>query len=102
MVVRDSLRWPMKHYTFVGIDPPAEYGFNVNREKPFELKLVEGLRKYPYGCGNPDIDAKRRERNPFMRTESFALACPSLSKLLNWCGVQLYHGPLPWDAEPSS
>jgi hypothetical protein len=41
--------------------------------------------------------AKRLERNPYLRAVPYALSCPELRKLLDWCGPGLFPDPLPWD-----
>ena len=84
--------------------------------KPFEHD--------PYGCTDPGLQRKRRERNPFRRSVryprgyypnptpnshpspnpnpspaqvSYPRGCPEIAPLLAHCSTELFHGPLPWN-----
>lgn len=94
-----ALRWPAQQFKYIGVDPPASTGFDLdfatqgeqqNAAKPFE--------KDPYGCHTPILQEKRKSRNPFSRTPPYVLTCPEMKDLLTYCGPELYPPhQLPWD-----
>jgi len=92
-----ALKWPVEQFNYVGVDPPPETGFSLERSeqgerenaaKPFETDL--------YGCNSPVLQKKRLDRNPFHRTAPYELSCPEMKDLLHWCGSDLFPGSLPW------
>lgn len=93
-----ALGWPADRFVYIGVDPPASTGFNLeesargeyeNAAKPFEAD--------PYGCHSAVLQEKRRARNPLFRTPSYELTCPEIKGLLNWCGPKSYPSDaLPW------
>lgn len=93
-----ALRWPPKQFAYVGVDPPASTGFNLQRATEGELQNAAApFEKDPYGCHTPVLQEKRKSRNPFMRTPPYALTCPEMKDLLSFCGPQLYPAErLPW------
>jgi hypothetical protein len=60
-----ALQWPKQSFSYIGVDPEANTGFNLqeatvgeleNAAKPFEID--------PYGCHSQVLQEKRRSRNP--------------------------------------
>jgi hypothetical protein len=94
----EALRWPEDRFRFIGVDPPASTGFDLeastrgeyeNAAKPFESD--------PYGCHSAVLQEKRQARNPFHRTAPYELTCPEMKGLLQYCGPKLYpKEELPW------
>lgn len=85
-------------FKYVGLDPPLGSRFNLDAAARGEY--AHALRLFsedPYGCASPLLVAKRLERNPYLRAVPYALSCPELRKLLDWCGPGLFPDPLPWD-----
>lgn len=93
---RAALRFPQSRFHFVGLDPPhlargvlaAELSHS---SKPFETD--------PYGCGAPELTAKRAARNPFRRgrpAAGYDDSCPEMSGLLEHCAAAYFGGALPW------
>jgi len=93
-----ALRFPPSRFEYIGVDPPAETGFNLeeatkgeqeNAAKPFEQD--------PYGCHSTVLQEKRQQRNPFSRTPPYALSCPDMKELLQYCGPALIPiDKVPW------
>ena len=93
-----ALGWPADRFVFIGVDPPASTGFNLeestrgeheNAAKPFQAD--------PYGCHSAILQEKRIARNPLKRTPPYELTCPEMRGLLNWCGPKAYpRAELPW------
>eukprot|EP00593_Proboscia_inermis_P013202 CAMPEP_0171309286 /NCGR_PEP_ID=MMETSP0816-20121228/19455_1 /TAXON_ID=420281 /ORGANISM="Proboscia inermis, Strain CCAP1064/1" /LENGTH=328 /DNA_ID=CAMNT_0011792733 /DNA_START=335 /DNA_END=1321 /DNA_ORIENTATION=+ len=93
-----ALRWPTELFDYIGIDPPKNTGFDLERSTAGEL--VNSARPFendPYGCNSPVLQQKRMERNPYHRTPPYELTCPELKSLLHWCGPDLISiSELPW------
>ena len=93
-----ALQWPEDRFVYIGIDPPATTGFDLevstrgeyeNAAKPFESD--------PYGCHTDVLQEKRKARNPFSRTPPYELTCPEMKGLLKYCGTKLYpKEEVPW------
>jgi hypothetical protein len=94
-----ALQWPSQKFSFIGVDPDASTGFDLeaaskgeseNAAKPFESD--------PYGCNTDVLKKKRMDRNPFHRTPPYELSCPDMRTLLNWCGPQFISvSEVPWN-----
>jgi hypothetical protein len=93
-----ALQWPAHRFHYVGVDPPASTGFDLeeatqgevqNAAKPFETD--------PYGCNSKILQDKRKSRNPFSRIPPYELSCPDMKELLHHCGPGLFpKHKLPW------
>jgi hypothetical protein len=95
-----ALQWPASNFHYVGVDPPASTGFNLEESSEGERKnSLEPFQTDPYGCHTDILLQKRKERNPFQRTAPYPLSCPEMRELLKWCGPQLIaKGQVPWGA----
>lgn len=95
---RKALRWPARKFRYIGIDPPASTGFDLERSTKGELEnAAKPFESDPYGCHSEVLQEKRRQRNPFSRTPPYALSCPSMKALLEHCGPDLIDASLiPW------
>jgi len=94
---RSAVRYPARSFNFVGVDPPSSTGFDVNQLDYWEKKAA--LKPYKndlYGCNSKLLVERRKERNPFLRSNGYASTCPQLQGLLAWCGKGVYPGKLPW------
>jgi hypothetical protein len=93
-----ALQWPVKRFTFVGYDPPASTGFDVEQSTRGELENAAlPFETDPYGCHSDALKQKRRERNPFARTPPYDVSCPQLQTLLHYCGPSIISGSsVPW------
>ncbi|KAL3932619.1 MAG: hypothetical protein SGBAC_010765 [Bacillariaceae sp.] len=95
-----ALQWPAGKFTFIGVNPPAYTGFDLDTSATGELQnSLQPYQEDPYGCGEV-LQKKRRERNPFYRTAPYPLSCPDLKPLLDWCGPDII--PLnmtPWETK---
>lgn len=93
-----ALQWPKQSFSYIGVDPEANTGFNLqeatvgeleNAAKPFEID--------PYGCHSQVLQEKRRSRNPFKRTPPYELSCPDMKELLSYCGPAIIpKSKVPW------
>lgn len=94
---RAAIDFPRSHFEYIGVQPARGSKFDFARAEIGELRnSVRQFEADPYGCHNPDLEAKREARNPFRRTNPYPLACPELSDLFNWCETSLFPGPFPW------
>jgi len=94
---RRALRFPLNRFSFVGVDPPASTGFDMQKLSYWEKKAaLKPFQNDMYGCRSKELVQKREERNPFFRTPSYELTCPEIKGLLSWCGPGIYSGKLPW------
>jgi hypothetical protein len=94
----NALHWPIDHFHYVGIDPPASTGFDlaVSTEGEKNNSLLP-FKMDPYGCHSDILQQKRKERNPFSRLAPYELTCPEMKTLLHWCGPELIsEQELPW------
>mmetsp|Transcript_952 Transcript_952/g.2861 ORF Transcript_952/g.2861 Transcript_952/m.2861 type:complete len:358 (-) Transcript_952:238-1311(-) len=97
---RKALRFPLLHFDFLGVQPPAVSRFDVARAEHGEFEhSVRYFEADPYGCRTPALAAKRSARNPFRRTTPYTLACPDIRSLFNWCGPGPFPDRLPWEAD---
>lgn len=99
---RESLRFPSDAFRYVGLHTGGHFD-QAAAEAGEQTSAVVPYRLDPYGCaqGGP-LAAKRLERNPFHRTPPYALVCPEMRELFEWCLPQLFEGKLPWSAAISS
>ncbi|PPQ98386.1 hypothetical protein CVT24_004065 [Panaeolus cyanescens] len=101
---RQALRWPHKHFKYIGIDPEVTADSSSNHIKG---ELQNGYIPYSrdiYGCHTVLAD-KRRIRNPWSRFHPYYTSSPDLAALMDWCpgeaqggATALFNGPLPWDS----
>eukprot|EP00934_Nitzschia_sp_Nitz4_P001881 Nitzschia sp. Nitz4//scaffold8_size234185//232841//234078//NITZ4_001308-RA/size234185-augustus-gene-0.283-mRNA-1//-1//CDS//3329559959//1881//frame0 len=93
-----ALQWPSEKFSYVGVDPPASTGFNLQRSIVGERENAAApFEQDPYGCHSEVLQKKRRERNPFHRTPPYTISCPDLSELLHYCGPDPFPvHKLPW------
>lgn len=85
-------------FRYMGLDPPPASRFDLAQAAHGEYE--NALRLFsedPYGCRSEVLVRKRAERNPYQRTVPYRLSCPEIVRLLDWCGPDLFPGPLPWD-----
>jgi len=93
-----ALHWPLNRFSYVGIDPLPSTGFDLAKSKAGEVQnAAKPFESDPYGCHSPILQQKRKERNPFSRTPPYKLSCPDMSRLLDYCGPELFPSELPWD-----
>ena len=93
-----AIGFPLHKFRFIGVDPPASTGFDLVQSTQGELaNAARPFLDDPYGCQTPSLQQKRRIRNPFSRTPPYALTCPELKDLLDYCGPQVFPADkLPW------
>ena len=93
-----ALQWPTTRFEYVGIDPPASTGFNLQESSEGEKRnSMLPFQSDPYGCHSEVLQQKRKERNPFSRKAPYELTCPDMKELLNWCGPELIpKTKVPW------
>lgn len=85
-----ALRWPADRFVYVGVDPPASTGFDLQRSTEGESKNAAApFEQDPYGCHSAVLQEKRKGRNPFKRTPPYGLSCPEMKDLLTFCGPEL-------------
>jgi len=95
---RAAIRFPLQNFNYIGIDPSPPTRFDLEKAEIGEkTNSVVQFQADQYGCSSPELLAKRLARNPFRRTNPYPLSCPDLRGLLEWCKVELYPLPLPWD-----
>ncbi|KAL7541831.1 hypothetical protein ACHAXR_012638 [Thalassiosira sp. AJA248-18] len=94
-----ALQWPLDHFHYVGVDPLASTGFNLQESSEGEKKnSLLPFQSDPYGCHSEKLQQKRKERNPFARKAPYELTCPEMKDLLHWCGPQLISKTqVPWE-----
>jgi len=93
-----ALRWPLNAFSYVGIDPSASTGFDLQKSTVAEYQnAAKPFETDPYGCNSPILQQKRLDRNPFSRTPPYKLSCVELVDLMDWCGPELFPYELPWD-----
>mmetsp|Transcript_10210 Transcript_10210/g.24535 ORF Transcript_10210/g.24535 Transcript_10210/m.24535 type:complete len:437 (+) Transcript_10210:12-1322(+) len=93
-----ALRWPPDRFSYVGVDPPASTGFDLQRATNGELEnAAKPFEQDPYGCHSELLQQKRKDRNPFSRTAPYPLSAPEMKELLGYCGPQLFPDDrVPW------
>ena len=98
---RAALGWPEDKFTYIGVDPPASTGFDLQASTQGEMEnAAKPFEADPYGCHSEVLQEKRIARNPFSRTPPYELTCPELKALLNYCGPKLFpKEELPWGKE---
>jgi len=100
---RAALDFPRSRFQYIGVQPTRGSRFDfASAELGERRNAVRQFEADPYGCNNPDLEAKRDARNPFRRTNPYPLACPELADLFNWCGTEVFPGPLPWGQASSA
>ncbi|MCL5746349.1 MAG: hypothetical protein M1541_20865 [Acidobacteria bacterium] len=88
---REAIRWPKEHFRYVGANNPPGLAQALAAEQQTALKY----RRDPYSAG-AELEAKRRERNPFGREHPYWRTCPELTALFKYRGPELFPGSLPW------
>ncbi len=79
-----ALQWPSDRFHYIGVDPPASTGFDLDQAALGELEnAAQFFESDPYGCHSPTLQEKRKSRNPFARTPPYELSCPDLKDLLH-------------------
>ena len=93
-----ALRWPSNQFVYVGIDPPASTGFDIDASTKGELEnAAKPFESDPYGCHSDILQQKRLDRNPYSRTPPYPLSCPEMAELLKYCGPELFPlDQIPW------
>jgi len=93
-----ALQWARNRFHYVGVDPPASTGFNLEESSAGEKKnSLVPFQTDPYGCHTDILQQKRKERNPYQRTAPYPLTCPEMKELLSWCGPDLIpKSQVPW------
>ena len=93
-----ALQWPLDHFHYVGVDPPASTGFDLRASSEGERNnSLLPFQSDPYGCHTEILQRKRKERNPFSRKAPYELTCPEMKELLHWCGPKLIaKANVPW------
>ena len=93
-----ALRWPPDRFSYIGVDPPASTGFDLQRATNGELEnAAKPFEQDPYGCHSELLQQKRKDRNPFSRTAPYPLSAPEMKELLGYCGPQLFpEDRVPW------
>jgi hypothetical protein len=93
-----SVLWPSDQFDYVGIDPDASTGFDIEEATKGELmNAAMPFESDPYGCHTEILLEKRRMRNPFKRTPPYELTCPEMKELLHWCGPGIITSDkVPW------
>ncbi len=93
-----ALQWARNRFNYVGVDPPASTGFNLEESTEGERKnSLVPFQTDPYGCHTDILQQKRKERNPYQRTAPYPLTCPEMKQLLSWCGPDLIpKSQVPW------
>ena len=67
-----ALRWPSERFVYVGVDPPASTGFDLEQSAEGERKNAAApFEQDPYGCHSEVLQEKRKSRNPFKRTPPY-------------------------------
>jgi len=93
-----ALLWPDTRFEYIGVDPPASSGFDLEESQQGELEnAARPFESDPYGCYTSVLQQKRKDRNPFSRTPPYILSCPDMASLLSWCGPELIpRSEVPW------
>jgi hypothetical protein len=93
-----AIRWPPERFQFIGVDPPASTGFDLEKsQKGEDENAAKPFETDPYGCHSEKLQQKRRERNPFSRTAPYDVSVPGMKELLHYCGPQLIPQQMvPW------
>lgn len=93
-----AILWPSNKFRYIGVDPPASTGFDLESAAVGELQnAAKPFESDPYGCHTSLLQEKRRMRNPFNRTPPYELSCPDMKHLLKWCGPERIAKELvPW------
>lgn len=93
-----AILWPSEKFLYVGVDPDASTGFNLEEATKGEMEnAAKPFQDDPYGCHTQVLQEKRRLRNPFHRTPPYELTCPEMKQLLQWCGPSIIEKEkVPW------
>jgi hypothetical protein len=85
-----ALRWPSDHFSFVGVDPSPDTGFDLATASQGELEnAAQPFEADPYGCHSAVLVEKRKSRDPFHRKAPYELTCPDMKEILYHCGPEL-------------
>ncbi|KAK6519420.1 hypothetical protein TWF281_003254 [Arthrobotrys megalospora] len=102
---RAAIRFPLEHFTYIGIDNTEDPEQLAGFAKGEKEGLLKQYRDDPHGCTDPELKDKRKGRNPFRTRHGYEVTCPELKGLLRWCmeddaikdgKTQQYPGSLPW------
>ena len=100
---RQALGISTDAFTYIGLDPPKDSKFDLQRATQGELEnAIKLFADDPYGCSDPALKEKRENRNPYRRSIPYSLSSPEIAELLAWCGPSVYDGALPWDSNAES
>jgi hypothetical protein len=93
-----AILWPSDQFVYVGVDPDASTGFNLEEATKGEMEnAAKPFQEDPYGCHTSVLQEKRRMRNPFHRTPPYEITCPEMKELLQWCGPNIIgKEKVPW------
>lgn len=92
---RQAIGYPTANFSYIGVRSSAP--FDQARAERGEVEAYTEFQHDMYGCNDRALREKRGKRNPFKRTVPYALACPELEELFDWCGPGLYDpSKLPW------
>lgn len=93
-----AILWPSDQFFYVGVDPDASTGFDIDEATRGELEsAAKPFQEDPYGCHTDILQEKRRMRNPFHRTAPYEITCPEMKELLKWCGPNIIDKEkIPW------
>lgn len=93
-----ALRWPIDKFDYVGVDPSPSSGFSIEESTRGELEnAAKPFETDPYGCHSSILKEKRKSRNPFSRTPPYALSCPEMVDLFQYCDTDLIDpSAVPW------
>ena len=96
-----ALRWRKDKFVFIGVDPDASTGFDLEASSQGELEnAAKPFETDPYGCHSQVLVEKRKSRDPFHRTAPYELTCPEMKEILSYCGPELIASDkLPWATE---
>jgi hypothetical protein len=94
---RKAIHFPIQNFSYIGLHVNHR-NFDYHQAQLGENIAVEEFMNDLYGCKNPELQIKRKKRNPFYRKTPYELSCPEIKNLLKWCKSILYNQPqtLPW------
>jgi hypothetical protein len=91
---RRALRWPLRRFTYAGVDPQGGVSKAVRDGE--HLNSAALFETDPYGCLDKRLTRKREQRNPFHDVSGYPKHCPELEDLFDYCSEEVFPGPLPW------
>ncbi|KAI8923525.1 hypothetical protein BC831DRAFT_403657 [Entophlyctis helioformis] len=102
---RQAIGYPASRFAYIGIDPPADREGDAQRRAGEMEHSFKPFTKDMYACDpHGPLRAKKTSRNPFHRQHPYAVSCPELQPLLQYCAAnrlgpgwdRIYSGALPW------